>query len=391
MAPWLLDALGLPSSGSGVEWCIAACLAVLASLAGLLAWRVRARRSDALSSALVAALLGVGSLAFVLKLVRGELLLGETGLRIPTYGFLIASGAALAIWLSYRDVERNPRGLTGVELLDLYFWLIVGGIGGARALYVLTVPGPFLDRCVDGVAGRGRDCLAAFRFWEGGLVFWGGVIGCVAVLVLWCRRHGHEVLATIDRIVPWGPFGHALGRIGCIGAGCCFGGLCENPARAIVYPVGSPAWEMQRADGGPDVVAWTDAHGHAMPVWPVQLWEAAGELVIFALLVFWLRPRTRGDGWLLGWWMVLYSTLRFTLELYRGDGTRGFVTELRLESVNVWLGVAPDAITLLSTSQALSLLGGIAGVALLVFVDRRTRAPLPDPAARRPRGGRASR
>jgi len=81
---------------------------------------------------------------------------------------------------------------------------------------------------------------------------------------------------------------------------------------------------------------------------------------------------------------VLYSLLRFSLELYRGDATRGFLMEVTLPRVNALLGLHEGTVTLLSTSQALSLAGVVVGAALLVWVHRRSRLPLPEPGARRP-------
>src|SRR5438132_974386 len=80
--------------------------------------------------------------------------------------------------------------------------------------------------------------------------------------------------------------GHVFGRIGCLLAGCCFGAPCAAPW-GLAFPRGSVAYDDLDAGGA---LAW--GASRTMPLHPTQLYEALGELAIFALLVALER---RGD------------------------------------------------------------------------------------------------
>ncbi len=132
-----------------------------------------------------------------------------------------------------------------------------------------------------------------------------------------------------------------------------------------------------------DQVALHEA-GHSLPVHPVQLYESFGEIAIFFFLVMWLRPRRRFAGQLTLAWMALYSALRIVTEVFRGDTVRGFVVEVPLPAVNRLLGLDADAVTILSTSQAISLGVMAAAVVATVVLLRRGRGE-----SRYARGARA--
>lgn len=381
MAPWFFDLLGVRAQGAVFEtvfWLL------IAAAGGALLWRERhAGRQpvDTVATWLVAgAMLVFGLVQLGRVQLGGTLFFGVQGLRVPTYGVMMATGLGLSILLSFRDAERTPMAISGPQLIDVAFFVLIGGIVGSRLLYMLTELSTFHAMCVDPasvpeyVPDGQPDCLAALRFWEGGLVWYGGFLGGIAAGAWWCRRHDASFAASADIMVPYLPFGHALGRLGCLGAGCCYGSQCDVPW-AITYPAGTDVFS-DHLDGLPlaEQVALHEA-GHSLPVHPVQLYESVGEIAIFFFLVLWLRPRRRFAGQLTLAWMVLYSALRFVTELFRGDTVRGFVAEVPLPAVNRVLGLPPDAATVLSTSQAISL--GVmvaAAVATVVLLRRRPSA-----------------
>src|SRR6185295_13470681 len=109
--------------------------------------------------------------------------------------------------------------------------------------------GDFVDVCAHGGAARSgarvlSDCLAPLRVWDGGLVFYGGAITGIGVGALYARRRGLAFAPLADLIAPALAIGHALGRLGCFAAGCCYGKACAAGARACVsFPTGSVAHE----------------------------------------------------------------------------------------------------------------------------------------------------
>jgi phosphatidylglycerol:prolipoprotein diacylglycerol transferase len=75
---------------------------------------------------------------------------------------------------------------------------------------------------------------------NGGLVVFGSILGGTLSSLLFIRRNKMPVLVTFDIMAPAMMIGIAIGRIGCLLNGCCFGGVTDI-ALGIVFPTGSPA------------------------------------------------------------------------------------------------------------------------------------------------------
>ncbi|GAC1342453.1 MAG: hypothetical protein NVSMB23_15160 [Myxococcales bacterium] len=322
------------------------------------AWQGHAARAsgDSLKAAVRAAVLwALGAAAAFVLAVR---LLGEPGnqdvfhlarpLAVPlhTYGLLIATAFIVAMWLAGRTARR--AGLDGDRVMDLCFWILVSSMVGSRVLFIAVNWPDYV-----------RDPAGIFAFWKGGLVFYGGFLGAVACSVWYMRKHRMAFFAYADALIPSVAIGHAIGRLGCFAAGCCWGGACDATLPwAARFPPESLAYQSQVATH----VIQSGAL-HTLAIHPTQLYESLGELAIFlALTVF--RPRKRFSGELLALYLVLYAPLRATVEMLRGDEERGRVFNF----VGAW---ARGAWWNLSTSELISALLFCAGVALLAVLGRR--------------------
>lgn len=149
---------------------------------------------------------------------------------------------------------------------------------------------------------RSGDPLAGFR--TGGLVFYGAVPTAAIASYLSARAFQLPYLRLLDQSVPAIAVGHAIGRVGCLLGGCCFGAEWHGPL-AITYtnPL-APA-----------------AHP-SVPRHPTPLYESFG-LVVLAF-VFALVPIKRvGTGARVLAYGVSYAVLRFLVETTRGDAIRG--------------------------------------------------------------------
>ena len=132
------------------------------------------------------------------------------------------------------------------------------------------------------------DCTRALRVWEGGLVFYGGVIAAAAFAFRFARREGWQPARIADLFAPALALGHAFGRLGCFAAGCCYGkevGGALGSGWGVRFPHGSVAFDQYVAAGLSPSAFTPRLH-------PTQLYEAAGELVIFTVLLA-LRGRAR--------------------------------------------------------------------------------------------------
>jgi phosphatidylglycerol:prolipoprotein diacylglycerol transferase len=314
----------------------AALLAVLLVVAGrALAWRRRSARAGHPVSLLAALgddwVVTAILLAGVGVLWRGGLLDGEVRLPLHSYGLLIAGGFIIGIWLAQREGKR--RGQDPEKIADLTFWILVAALVGSRVYYILVnwrdyfEAGTFL---VTTSFGRIPRVLA---IWEGGLVFYGGFLGAVAVAWLYMRRHAMHFWAHADTLIPSVALGHFFGRLGCFGAGCCWGDVDHGHLPwAVHFPPESLAYQTFAGRATPGLFLAPDRSA-TLALHPTQLYESFGELGLFLLLVLVIRPRKRFHGQVLASWLMAYAVLRTVVESFRGDVERGVVLGL---GVGTW-------------------------------------------------------
>ena len=202
-------------------------------------------------------------------------------LEIHTYGVLVAAGFLAGIVTAQRRARQS--GFTPEQISDLGVWLIVAAMLGAKLFHIVFFWNDFRE-------GWQATGLASLR---AGFVFYGGFLGATAGVVAYARLKRLPLWQLVDVLAPSAALGHAFGRLGCFFEGCCYGKAC-----ASLWAVHLP--------------------GHATAVHPTQLYEAAGNLVIFAgLSVFYRRKRFAGQVCLL--YVLAYGALRFGVEMFRGD------------------------------------------------------------------------
>lgn len=299
------------------------------------------------------------------------------GYPVHLYAVMIALGFVVGIWLAARRGERD--GIDRDLMLDLSWWLLVAGLVGARVAFIIVNWEQYYYPCVDfefynaefATLPRdvltGPDCTRLLRFWNGGLVFYGGVIGSMITMVWFLRREKVPIMPVADAIIPSLALGQFFGRAGCFFAGCCWG-KPTDAALSLEFPKGSMAWADHVNSG---LIPELSSHSHA--VYATQLYDALGGLLLFGLLV-WLQRRKRFHGQVFITWLLIYPMMRSTIELFRGDGERGFVFEVVSETLNGWLGLPAGSVTFLSTSQFISL-AVMAVAAWLLWRQRKASAP----------------
>ncbi len=207
-------------------------------------------------------------------------------LTIHTYGALVAAGFLLGIALAVRQAKR--QGMPHERIADLAFYVVVSASLGSRLFYVLMNLSYYAERPLD-----------ALKVWEGGLVFYGGLILAAAVGAWYMKSKGLPFLRTADIFAPSLAVGHAVGRLGCFSAGCCYGSPADVP------------WAVTFTD--PEALAPLGIGLH-----PTQLYESGGEFLLFLVLIG-LRKRKPRAGTLFFGYLLGYSALRFFTEFLRGD------------------------------------------------------------------------
>ena len=171
---------------------------------------------------------------------------------------------------------------------------------GAKFLYLLLQ----LPQLLQDLPLLAADPAAfSARYLSGGFVFYGGLFGALAAVWLFCRRRKVPFSQLGADLVPAVPLFHTFGRVGCFLAGCCYG---------IPAPAGWPGVTFRVSPVAPNGVA----------LLPVQLYEAAGCLLLFLLLHRLARRGWKGEALLLVY-LAAYALFRFALEFLRGDAARG--------------------------------------------------------------------
>jgi phosphatidylglycerol:prolipoprotein diacylglycerol transferase len=216
---------------------------------------------------------------------------------VPTFGVLLALayGSALA-WL-VRGARRSSMNADAA--MDLGLWAIIGALAGAKLLLALRTAGEYI-----------HDPAELWSLLTSAGDFYGGFIGGLAASALFFRRHpAISFWRTADLCAPAIALGQAIGRIGCFMAGDDYG----RPA-SVPWSVVFTDPDAARIGGAP----------LGVPLHPVQLYESAFCLVLFAVLVR-LAKRRHRDGDIVIVYTVVYAIGRFLLEFLRGDADRGFV------------------------------------------------------------------
>ena len=135
---------------------------------------------------------------------------------IHSYGVMAMIGFLAALFVARWRARR--AGLLPDEITDLCVWALLAGIVGSRIAYILQNTDYFFD-----TRRPGWSVFDLFKIWEGGLVFYGGLIGAMAVTLLLLRARKLKVLPVLDVLAPSLALGQAFGRIGCYLHGCCYG------------------------------------------------------------------------------------------------------------------------------------------------------------------------
>jgi len=267
-------------------------------------------------------------------LLRWDLpVVGE--LLVSSYFFFLMLGCAVAVEVAIREARRSGEDPREVLLISVA--TVAAGLVGARLGHFIFV--------ADGLLA---DPLAVFRVWEGGMVFYGGFLGgmaCMLGLVWWRGRS----------FVRWGDImaapvlvGLALGRVGCLANGCCYGRPIDW-GTGIEWP-----WGVTFLRGEvPGVL-------RGIPLHPTQAYAVINAIALL-LVIGWMRRNQRFEGQVFGFVLVAYGLTRSALELFRLDLSRSFWFEDQIGQV-------------VSTSQGISIPLVAVGVAVLVRSHRRAAA-----------------
>ena len=245
---------------------------------------------------------------------------------VPWYSFLIVIGVLTAIILACREERRS--GLPKDTVIDLALWLLPGGIVGARIYYVIFSWNNFRN-----------DFLSVFRIWEGGIAIYGGIIGGLIVLLVFCRVRHLPPLQLCDLIAPGLAIAQCIGRWGnwfnieAYGLTVTRPEFCFFPF-AVQVPADGFNWHLA-----------------------TFFYESVWDLLIFVFLISFRHRILRRHGDVFFFYVFLYAAGRLVIEEMRLDSlyASSSVRISQLLSVLLCLAVLMRYIFLLRKQASLSL------------------------------------
>lgn len=208
-------------------------------------------------------------------------LLKTSWLTIYSFGTMLAVAFIAGLYLMRSEMRR--RKLDPEYAYDLVLGAAFGGLIGARLFYV-----------VGHWDFYAKNPAEIFLFWNGGLVFYGGLLGGALGLAAIARWRKLDIFKIGDSVAAPLALGTAIGRIGCFLNGCCYGIAAKAPW----------GFKFQAIEG---------------TYLPTQLIEMVWALIMFGVIYFWLEKKFKfkSKGTLFLIYLALYGTGRFLVEFIR--------------------------------------------------------------------------
>jgi prolipoprotein diacylglyceryl transferase len=258
-------------------------------------------------------------------------------LRIHFYALCIIAGIIAAVFLTNRRLTK--RGAEPWVVIDIALFAVPIAIVGARIYHVLTHPGFYF--------GEGKNLLAVFYIWEGGIAIYGALIGGAIGALIGCRWTGIRFWTFADALAPGLIIAQAMGRFG-------------NYFNQELFGQPTDAWWGLEIDPGNSAIPVGLPEGTLFQ--PTFLYEVIWNLLGAAVLLWAGKRFTLQWGRLFGLYLVWYSAGRIVWESIRIDPSEIY---FGLRS-NVWAAI----------------LGVLLGL-VIMFVQKR-RHPGYEPSPYRP-------
>lgn len=208
---------------------------------------------------------------------------------IPTYGLLGTLGVLLGWLYVWIRCKRKNKELE-TDCVILYMYGFIGALIGAKFFSLLQNLPVVLRSFTLGWDGFVEFWTVNFR---GGMVFYGGLIGALILILLYARHYKVSLTPHLNILVPALPLAHGFGRIGCYLAGCCYGNI---------------------------------------GVFPVQLVEAVFNFLLCIVLST-ISVKIKNGRYILAAYLISYGIGRFILEFFREDTIRGFLGPLSTSQI----------------------------------------------------------
>ena len=235
---------------------------------------------------------------FVIPFPQIDPVLIEIGpLAIRWYSLAYIAGLVLGWRYIVMLVRNKPlwggkSPATVEDIDDLLVWTTLGVIIGGRLGYVLFYGIIYYPEVYLG------NPLNAFKVWEGGMSFHGGLLGVTLAIIFFCRRRGLDMFKVGDLVAAAVPIGLFFGRLANFINGELYGKVSNVPW-AMVFP---------------------DPQAGPLPRHPSQLYEAFLEGIVIFVMLRCLTHNTnilQRPGLVAGTFLAAYGLFRAFVEIFR--------------------------------------------------------------------------
>lgn len=199
---------------------------------------------------------------------------------VYAYGFMLVVAFFISSTLA-SQIARKQK-INADIIFNLAFVIFISGIVGARVFYIIQNLSFYL-----------KNPIEIIMLAHGGLSWFGGLILSIICAVAYLKTRRLSIYKIFDLIAPFVALGQALGRIGCLLNGCCFGRITKF---GIYFPL------------------------HRLILIPTQLYASLALILVFIILRF-LQERPHPEGQIFFTYLLLYSLKRFIIEFWRMDNT----------------------------------------------------------------------
>ena len=258
------------------------------------------------------------------------------GFTIALYGVVIAIGMMLGVAIAVYD--RRSRGLNEDPIWDVALIGIPSGIIGARIYYVIFAWDFYKN-----------DPIQILNIRQGGLAIYGGVIGALISIFIYCRVKKENFFEIWDSVALGFLIGQSLGRWGNFFNREVFGGYTDN-----IFAMRLPIDAVRERDIVPSLAATIGEGENFIQVHPTFLYESMWNFALLIIL-FLYRKHKKFSGEIMLLYIAGYGVGRFWIESIRTDqlyitGTT-IPVSMVLAALMTIVGVGADIIIRLKMSK----------------------------------------
>jgi phosphatidylglycerol:prolipoprotein diacylglycerol transferase len=253
--------------------------------------------------------------------------------NFPVHSFGVMLVIAFLVGLLIARSRAARYGIDPNKLVDGFVISLIIGIIGARLAFI-----------VQEIPYYSAHPKELFSPQFAGITSFGGIAFGLTSILIWAKRNKINGLAVLDTAGPAFLIAHAIGRIGCLLNGCCYGGVCSTALPWKIHVEGNPLWHH-----------------------PAQIYDSLMNVAAFFLVIA-LQNKNRTLGQTFALAMALHGLARFIYEFWRG-GDDAAVARGDASST-YWIGW-------LTQAQAVAALMSIAALVMYYILDRRAHMQRP--------------